>query len=148
MPGILIVAHTPIAGAMLGFIEHTYGELPVRVTAVDIPPHEDVRMSEERVMAAAVQVKSAAGILVLTDLMGATPANVASRLTKPGIVDCKVLVLAGINLPMLMRAISYRADGLESLALKALQGGQNGIIRLGAPQINVELAINEKAGDS
>jgi PTS system mannose-specific IIA component len=126
MPGILIVAHTPIAGAMLGFIEHTYGELPVRVAAV----------------------KSAAGILVLTDLMGATPANVASRLTKPGIVDCKVLVLAGINLPMLMRAISYRADGLESLALKALQGGQNGIIRLGAPPINVELAINEKAGDS
>jgi hypothetical protein len=49
---------------------------------------------------------------------------------------------------MLMRAISYRADGLESLALKALQGGQNGIIRLGAPPINVELAINEKAGDS
>jgi PTS system ascorbate-specific IIA component len=105
-------------------------------------------MSEERVMAAAVQVKSEAGILVLTDLMGATPANVASRITKPGIVDCKVLVLAGINLPMLMRAISYRADGLESLALKALQGGQNGIIRLGAPLINVELAINEKAGDS
>ena len=148
MPGILIVAHTPIAGAMLGFIEHTYGELPVRIAAVDIPPHEDVRTSEERVMAAAVQVKSEAGILVLTDLMGATPANVASRITKPGIVDCKVLVLAGINLPMLMRAISYRADGLESLALKALQGGQNGIIRLGAPLINVELAINEKAGDS
>jgi len=116
MPGILIVAHTPIASSMLGFIEHTYGELPVRVTAVDIPPHEDVRMSEERVMTAATQVKSAAGILVLTDLMGATPANVASRLTKPGLLDCKILVLAGINLPMLMRAISYRGDGLESVA--------------------------------
>ena len=148
MPGILIVAHTPIAGAMLGFIEHTYGELPVRVAAVDIPPHEDVRTSEERVMAAAMQVKSEAGILVLTDLIGATPANVASRLTKPGTLDCKILVVAGINLPMLMRAISYRADSLESLALKALQGGQNGIIRLGAPLTNEEASMNEKVGDS
>lgn len=147
MPGILIVAHTPIASSMLGFIEHTYGELPVRVAAVDIPPHEDVRMSEERVMTAATQVKSAAGILVLTDLMGATPANVASRLTKPGLLDCKILVLAGINLPMLMRAISYRGDGLESVALKAMQGGQNGIVRLGTPVTHVETSVNEKVGD-
>ena len=147
MPGILIVAHTPLAGAMLGFVEHTYGELPVRVTAVDIPPYEDIHISGERVLAAANQVKSETGILVLTDLIGATPGNVASRLAKPGVLDCKVLVLAGINLPMLMRAISYRGDALESVAQKAMQGGQNGIIRLGAPPANLEATLNEKFED-
>lgn len=144
MPGILIVAHTPLAGAMLGFVEHTYGELPVRVAAVDIPPHEDIRTSEERVLLAANQVKSETGILVLTDLIGATPGNVASRLAKPGALDCKVLVMAGINLPMLMRAISYRGDTLESVAQKAMQGGQNGIIRLGVPPLNLEATLSEK----
>ena len=44
MPGILIVAHTPIAGSMLGFVEHTYGKVPVRMAAIDIPPYEDTKV--------------------------------------------------------------------------------------------------------
>ena len=131
MPGILIVAHTPIAGSMLGFVEHTYGKVPVRMAAIDIPAHEDTKISFDRVYEAATKVQSEYGILVLTDVMGATPANVATRLAKPGLFQCKVIVLAGVNLPMLMRAISYRGTGVESVALKAMQGGQNGIIRLG-----------------
>ena len=132
MPGILIVAHTPIAGSMLGFVEHTYGKVPVRMAAIDIPPHEDTKISFDRVYEAATKVQSEYGILVLTDVMGATPANVATRLAKSGLFQCKVIVLAGVNLPMLMRAISYRGTGVESVALKAMQGGQNGIIRLGS----------------
>ena len=52
MPGIVIVAHTPIASAMLAFAEHTFGVLPERVRAVDIPPHEDTKASFDRVMKA------------------------------------------------------------------------------------------------
>ena len=150
MPGILIVAHTPIAGSMLGFVEHTYGNVPVRMAAVDIPPHEDTKISFDRVYEAATQVQSEFGILVLTDVMGATPANVATRLAKSGLFSCKVIVLAGVNLPMLMRAISYRVTGVESVALKAMQGGQNGIIRLGAPSsmTEAELILNQNAGTS
>lgn len=150
MPGILIVAHTPIAGSMLGFVEHTYGKAPVRMAAVDIPPHEDTKISFDRVYEAATQVQSEFGILVLTDVMGATPANVATRLAKSGLFSCKVIVLAGVNLPMLMRAISYRGTGVESVALKAMQGGQNGIIRLGAPSSmnDAELILNQNAGTS
>ena len=150
MPGILIVAHTPIAGSMLGFVEHAYGKVPVRMAAVDIPPHEDTKISFDRVYEAAIQVQSEYGILVLTDVMGATPANVATRLAKSGLFSCKVIVLAGVNLPMLMRAISYRGTGVESVALKAMQGGQNGIIRLGAPSsmTDDELKLNQNAGTS
>ena len=134
MAGILIVAHTPIASAMLSFAEHVYGAVPDHVRAVDIPPHEDAKVSFERVLEAAKGVISDEALLVLTDVMGATPANVASRLItqqlKSG-TSLKVMVLAGLNLPMLMRAVSYRTDALELLVQKTLQGGQNGILRLG-----------------
>jgi PTS system ascorbate-specific IIA component len=133
MAGIVIVAHTPVASAMLGFAEHALGVVPERVQAVDIPPYEDVKVSFDRVFEAAKKVNSGNGILVLTDVMGATPANVASKLDTPG--SCielgNVVVLTGLNLPMLMRCITHRGESLEELANKALQGGQNGILRLG-----------------
>jgi len=135
MAGILIIAHTPIASAMLSFAEHVYGAVPEHIQAVDIPAHEDAKMSFERVLAAALAVEMNAELLVLTDVMGATPANVASRLITQQSASggkLKVVVLAGLNLPMLMRAVSYKDDTLEALAQKTLQGGQNGILRLGA----------------
>lgn len=135
MVGILIVAHTPVASAMLGFAEHTFGLAPERVRAVDIPPYEDTKASFDRVMKAAYGVNSGHGVLILTDVMGATPANVASKLEALGPLsglNAPVIVLAGLNLPMLMRCISHRGESLEQLAQKALQGGQNGILRLGS----------------
>ncbi len=135
MVGIVIVAHTPVANAMLGFAEHTFGVLPEGVRAVDIPPHEDIKVSFDRVLKAAYGVGSGSGILILTDVMGATPANVASKLEALGPLsglNGPVIVLAGLNLPMLMRCISHRGEALEELAHKALQGGQNGILRLGS----------------
>ncbi len=135
MVGIVIVAHTPVANAMLGFAEHTFGVLPERVRAVDIPPYEDTKASFERVLKAAYGVNTGQGVLILTDVMGATPANVASKLETLGPLsglNAPVIVLAGLNLPMLMRCISHRGERLEELAQKALQGGQNGILRLGS----------------
>ena len=135
MAGILIIAHTPIASAMLSFAEHVYGSIPDHIQAVDIPAHEDAKISYERVLAAAKAVEMHGELLVLTDVMGATPANVASRLmsqqSSTG-MKLKVQILAGLNLPMLMRAVSYKDDALDVLAQKTLQGGQNGILRLGA----------------
>lgn len=134
MAGILIIAHTPIASAMLSFAEHVYGSIPEHMQAVDIPAHEDAKISFERVLAAAKAVETHGELLVLTDVMGATPANVASRLmTQQSSVGMKlkVHILAGLNLPMLMRAVSYKDDALDALAQKTLQGGQNGILRLG-----------------
>jgi PTS system ascorbate-specific IIA component len=134
MAGIVIVAHTPVASAMLNFVEHTFGVLPERVRAVDIPPYEDTKVSLERVIEAANGVNSGKGVLILTDVMGATPANVASKLEALGPslgFTAPVIVLTGLNLPMLMRCVSHREDDLEELAHKALTGGQHGILRLG-----------------
>jgi PTS system ascorbate-specific IIA component len=100
-------------------------------------------VSFDRVLKAAYGVGSGSGVLILTDVMGATPANVASKLEALGPLsglNGPVIVLAGLNLPMLMRCISHRGEGLEELAHKALQGGQNGILRLGSktPQETIE----------
>jgi PTS system ascorbate-specific IIA component len=140
MVGIVIVAHTPVASAMLGFAEHAFGDLPERVRAVDVPPYEDIKVSFDRVFEAAKKVNSGNGILVLTDVMGATPANVASKLDAPGPSAelGNVIVLTGLNLPMLMRCITHRGESLEELAAKVLQGGQNGILRLSSK-------VNEKS---
>lgn len=135
MVGIVIVAHTPLASAMLGFAKHTFGVLPEQVRAVDIPPYEDIKASFDRVMKAAYGVNTGNGVLILTDVMGATPANVASKLEALGPLsglNAPLIVLAGLNLPMLMRCISHRGESLEDLANKALQGGLNGILRLGS----------------
>ncbi len=143
MVGIVIVAHTPVASAMLGFAEHTFGVVPERVRAVDIPPYEDTKASFDRLLKAAYGVNTGQGVLILTDVMGATPANVASKLEALGPLsglNSPVIVLAGLNLPMLMRCISHRGESLEELAKKALLGGQNGILRLGTktPQATTE----------
>ena len=135
MTGIVIVAHTPVASAMLGFAEHTFGVLPERVRAVDIPPYEDTKISFDRLLKAAYGVNRGNGVLILTDVMGATPANVASKLEALGPLsglNTPVIVLVGLNLPMLMRCINHRGENLEELAQKALTGGQQGILRLGA----------------
>ena len=131
MAGILIIAHAPLASALQEFTRHVYGEIPDRLKALDVMAHEDAKLTLERAVEAAHSIISDSGLLVLTDIMGATPANVASRLAHMPGFDGRVRVIAGVNLPMLMRAIAYRAEPLDSATQKAMHGGQQGIIPIG-----------------
>ena len=131
MVGILIIAHAPLASALQEFTRHVYGEVPDRLKALDVMAHEDAKLTLERAVEAAHSVNSDKGLIVLTDIMGATPANVASRLAHMKDFEGHVRVIAGVNLPMLMRAIAYRSEPLDSAAQKAMHGGQQGIIPIG-----------------
>ena len=131
MAGILIIAHAPLASALQEFTRHVFGEVPDRLKALDVMAHEDAKVTLERTVEAAHSVISNKGLLVLTDIMGATPANVAHRLAHLPEFDGRVRVIAGVNLPMLMRAIAYRAEPLDSSTQKAMHGGQQGIIPIG-----------------
>ncbi|BBO60438.1 PTS sugar transporter subunit IIA [Mycoavidus sp. B2-EB] len=129
MAGILIIAHAPLASALKSCLAHIYGELPARIGAIDVTPDSD----PAKLLAAAQHALSDLikdnGALVLTDLFGATPANIASQLAHLP----QVQVLAGVNLPMLVRAVCYRTTPLAQLAKKALAGGAKGIQAIAAP---------------
>jgi PTS system ascorbate-specific IIA component len=71
------------------------------------------------------------GVLVLSDVYGATPCNIACRLLIPG----KIEGVAGVNLPMLVRALTYRNEPLKTVVAKAISGGIEGVMQLPTPQV-------------
>lgn len=123
MAGILIVAHAPLASALRDCLTHIYCGLPSRIGAIDVLPDTDPATVAALARNEIERLKEDNGTLVLADLYGATPSNIASRLaTLPD-----VRVLAGVNLPMLLRAVCYRNTPLDMLVEKTLAGGANGI---------------------
>ena len=125
MAGILIIAHAPFASALRECVAHIYGGLPARIGVIDVMP--DCDPVEVRAFARSEidRLKEDNGAIMLTDVFGATPANIAASLA-----DDHVRVLAGVNLPMLVRAVCYRATPLTTLTEKILQGGSKGIQEL------------------
>ncbi|RKP49252.1 PTS sugar transporter subunit IIA [Trinickia fusca] len=123
MAGILIIAHAPLATALRECVAHVYGALPARIGAIDVLPDSDPVQVVALAHTEIDRLREENGALVLTDMYGATPANIASRLA--AIPD--VRVLAGVNLPMLMRSVCYRATPLDTLVDKALAGASKGI---------------------
>jgi PTS system ascorbate-specific IIA component len=130
MAGILIVAHTPIASAILEFVEHVYSSVPDQIFAIDVSAHEDAKVITQRLLERIEQMQSSSEVLILTDIMGATPSNVASKLSSSGSTGKVLQIVTGLNLPMLLRAISHRHEPLDEIVEKALQGGQQGVIRI------------------
>ncbi len=130
MAGIIIVAHTPLASALLEFVEHIYGQVPENIFAVNVPPHEDSKFTLKKLQELVDGLDSINEVLVMTDIMGATPSNVASRLMNKSIQSRDIQVLTGVNLPMLLRAVSHRHEPLSEIVEKSLQGGQQGVMRI------------------
>jgi mannose PTS system EIIA component len=123
MAGILIIAHAPLASALKECVAHIYGGLPARIGVIDVLPDSDPAQIAALAHREIERLREDNGMLVLTDMYGATPANIASRLSAlPG-----VRVLAGVNLPMLVRGVCYRGCELDTLVEKALAGATTGV---------------------
>ncbi len=124
---ILIIAHAPLASALRQCVAHVFSERVDTVLALDIEPDASVAQS----LAQAQNLLSpfgAAPLLLLTDVMGATPCNVARQLHS----ERSAYLLAGVNLPMLWRAVAYQHEPLNVLMEKALHGGVQGILQVDA----------------
>jgi len=129
MAGILIIAHAPLASALKECVAHIYGGLPARIGVIDVLPDSDPAQVAALAHREIERLREDNGMLVLTDMYGATPANIASRLTAlPG-----VRVLAGVNLPMLVRGVCYRGCELDTLVEKALAGATKGVQAIAPP---------------
>jgi PTS system ascorbate-specific IIA component len=126
MVRLLLIAHAPLASAFRAVAAHAFPDTPV--VAIDVAPDEDPRDVEAR--ARGCLGESAASTLVLTDVFGATPANVAQRLADAG----RVRVLAGLNVPMLWRALNYASLPLDEAASRAVAGGAQGVMSVALPR--------------
>ncbi|AMO22966.1 PTS fructose transporter subunit IIA [Ramlibacter solisilvae] len=135
MNAILIIAHAPLAHALRSCALHVFPDCGPHVAAIDVqpnlPPEETLSMAR----VALDQLSRPAGIkgvLVLTDIFGATPSNVAQRLVD----GVKSRLITGVNLPMLLRSVSYRHEPLEALVSRAVIGGTQGVMQVAvaAPQ--------------
>jgi len=130
MVGILIVAHGAFGEALIHCASHVLGKRPLRVRQVGITVHDDPDAILPQAQDLVRQLDEGDGVLVLTDMLGATPSNIAARLAAPGRVE----VVAGVNLPMLVRALTYRAQPLAAVVGKAISGGREGVLHLGELQ--------------
>ena len=146
MTGIVVIAHAPLASALGACIEHVYscepGVARREVRLLDVSAAEKFEAALARARALVKEVDAGQGVLVLTDAFGATPGNVATQLAEPG----RVAVVAGVNLPMLLRALCYRAGPLAELVTKAMAGGEQGIVQVGSGTA-VQNQANKRAGD-
>ena len=121
-PQILLIAHAPLASALRACALHVFADSGDMVHALDVPDDE----APEVTLARAMAVRTGAGmapLLVLSDLLGATPCNVAQRLVE----GTPARLVAGVNLPMLLRAIAYRHEAMDAWVQRALVGGQQGM---------------------
>lgn len=132
---ILIIAHAPLANALRQCALHVFPDCADSVAALDVQPNvsPDETLAAARIVSA--QLESAgqvSGILVLTDIFGATPCNVAQKLVD-GVFS---RLITGVNLPMLLRTLSYRHESLEALVARAVVGGTQGVMQVAitAPQ--------------
>ncbi len=126
MIGILIVSQGNFGEALIHSATHVIGARPLRVLHLEVTVRDDPAAVLPRARELLRQLDSGAGVLLLTDMLGATPSNIATRLLQPGRVEG----IAGASLPMLIRALTYRNEPLAAVVDKALSGGRDGVARL------------------
>jgi PTS system ascorbate-specific IIA component len=130
MTGIVIVVHAPLGQALLDCASHIMGSIN-GVAVHDIGADEQPEVKTPEVVVDILQLGKTEGVLVLTDLVGATPANIAKRaVLEAQAQGVPCAILAGLNTPMLLRALTYRKLPLVETREKALAGGVQGVLRV------------------
>ncbi|MBL0920216.1 MAG: PTS fructose transporter subunit IIA [Hydrogenophaga sp.] len=131
MNGILLIAHAPLASALRQCVLHVFPDAHDAVVALDVQPNVP---PEETLAQARMLLTQMARpqTLVVTDVFGATPCNVAQRLVD----GVRSKLVTGVNLPMLLRTVSYRHESLDALISRALIGATQGVMQVAvtAPQ--------------
>lgn len=126
MIGILIVSHEPLGTALLNCTRHIFGRLPVQLAALDVIPDEDPAIACRAAGELMSRINDGSGVVVLTDVFGATPSRIAMGLADP----LRVVVIAGVNLPMLLKALGNRRAPLEDLATQLIASAKGGILEV------------------
>jgi PTS system ascorbate-specific IIA component len=124
--GVLVISHGAIGEALLSSAEQILGAKQARTAALGVSRNDDPDAVLERARALAARLDEGAGVLVLADMFGATPCNVAARL----LADGRIEGVAGVSLPMLVRVLSGRNGSLPAAVQRALSGGAEGVVHM------------------
>jgi len=130
MIGILLITHGELGKSLIECATDVLGDKPKFLDSLTIEndcAHDNMYKEISEKINLLDQGK---GVLILTDIFGATPCNIITKIIKPG----KVNAIAGVNLSMLIRSISYRHESFDTLVAKAIEGAQDGIIHIQSNQ--------------
>ncbi len=126
MIGILIVAHGTLGESLIHCASHVMGKRPLYLRQLGVTVHDDPEAILPQGRDLIRFLDQGDGVLVMTDIFGATPSNIACKLLEPGRVEG----VSGVSMPMLIKALTYREGDMRQLIEKTLGGGAEGIIRL------------------
>ncbi len=126
MIGILIVCHGSLASSLAAAVTHVLGHRPEQFDTLSVGAKDDPSQMLPKARQLVKDLDTGEGVLVFSDIYGATPCNLASKLLVAGRVEA----VAGVNLPMLVRAITYRDRDLDTMIKKAISGGCDGVLRV------------------
>jgi PTS system mannose-specific IIA component len=123
MIGLFLITHGTYGESLIQCACHVLNQRPAQIMQLGVTAQDDPLDVLPLARKLLALVDSGDGVLVLSDVFGATPANIALKLLKPG----KIEGIAGVNLPMLLRALTYREDDMQTLITRAVAGGRDGV---------------------
>jgi mannose PTS system EIIA component len=126
MIGILIIAHGTLGESLIHCASHVLNKRPPRLKQLGVTAQDDPLLLLPQARALVKELDNGSGVLILSDMYGGSPSNIAAKLLMPGRVEG----IAGVNLPMLLRALTYREKPLATLVTKAVSGGCEGVVRI------------------
>ena len=126
MIGLLIISHGTLGESLIHCASHMLNKRPPRLRQLGVTAQDDPGQLVPQARKMVKELDEGDGVLVLTDMYGGSPSNIAAKLVIPG----KIEALAGVNLPMLIRALTYRDKSLQMMITKAISGGCEGVLRV------------------
>ena len=126
MIGILLITHGTLGESLIHCASHVLNKRPPRLKQLGVTAQDDPVMLLPQARTLVKELDTGDGVLILTDIYGGTPSNMASKLVIPG----KVEAVAGVSLPMLIRVLTYRDRDLPTIVTKAISGGCEGVLRV------------------
>ncbi len=126
MVGIVLITHGSLGQSLIDCAKHVIGDPINNITAVEINGNVSIEAMTKKAAEAISNVDDGAGIIVLTDMYGGSPSNITKKLLETD----NIYGISGVNLPMLIRVLTYREEDMKTLIKKGLSGGSEGVIQI------------------
>jgi PTS system ascorbate-specific IIA component len=126
MIGILLITHGTFGESLVQNVCHVLNKRPPQIAQLGLAPQDDPLDLQPLARILLNDVDTGRGVLLMTDIWGASPSNLALKLLKPGYIEG----IAGASLPMLLRALTYREKSMELMVTKAISGARDGAMKM------------------